>query len=219
MAAIHAQEKDQTLGEVETNWPGIHYQITIIKRIPPGRLLVVIRVLATPQAPPGGTMLGFQPPIPPHLNLTSVQAAYLYPPRPALICQLHHDRREDAAEVSLSSPRCSPREGISFGCNPRGLATPPECAFDHSVRGPPAARPPIHLQGHRPNRPSLFCCPMPKPRSRMCSFLHPPRLPNQQIELYSDENILDTPCQDWHPTIGPAVLRSRSYRKLFPWHI
>jgi hypothetical protein len=82
--AVHAQDESQALGEVETNWPGIHYQITIIKRIPPDRLLVVIRVLATPEAPPGGTMLGFQAPIPPNLNrnLTSVQIAYLYPPRP-----------------------------------------------------------------------------------------------------------------------------------------
>lgn len=78
--SIHAQNDSKNLGEVETNWPGIHYQIIIFKRIPPERLLVVVRVLATPQAPPGGTLLGFPVPIPP--NIPRAEAILLYPPHP-----------------------------------------------------------------------------------------------------------------------------------------
>ena len=58
-AAVAAGQESQPLGKIETNWPGIDYRITFVKRIPPGRLLVGVSLAATAAAPPGGTMIGF----------------------------------------------------------------------------------------------------------------------------------------------------------------
>ena len=46
---LQAQKKaTPNLGEVETTWPGIRYQIFRVERMPPDRLLVGVRIVATP---------------------------------------------------------------------------------------------------------------------------------------------------------------------------
>lgn len=49
-------------------WPGIKCQIIIIKRVPPNRLLVVVRLAATSEASPGGTLIGYTVSVPPMGN-------------------------------------------------------------------------------------------------------------------------------------------------------
>jgi hypothetical protein len=80
-AHLNAEEKSDVLGEGDSNWPGIRYQITDIQRIPPDRLLVVVRILATAQASAAGTLIGFPVQIPPNANKYDVAAGY-YHPRP-----------------------------------------------------------------------------------------------------------------------------------------
>ena len=53
-SAVYAQPANTVIAEGDSNWPGIIYQIIALKRIPPERLLVAIRVVATAQAPPPG---------------------------------------------------------------------------------------------------------------------------------------------------------------------
>lgn len=78
-ATIHAQQKSDVIGEAETNWPGIDYQIFAIERIPPDRLVVGIRVVATAKAPPQGTLLGTPVPIPPNADKFAIQAGIYHP--------------------------------------------------------------------------------------------------------------------------------------------
>jgi len=62
LSTLHAQKIP---GEVESTWPGIHFQVVEVSAIPGNRLIVVVRVVATAQAPKNGTLIGTQPPIPP----------------------------------------------------------------------------------------------------------------------------------------------------------
>ena len=50
--------------EVETNWPGILYNFVKVERILDDRLLMVIRIVATSQAPATGTLIGVKTSIP-----------------------------------------------------------------------------------------------------------------------------------------------------------
>jgi hypothetical protein len=52
------------LGEVATTWPGIDYQVTAIQRIAGDRLLVVVKLFATPQTPPDGIFIGINVTVP-----------------------------------------------------------------------------------------------------------------------------------------------------------
>lgn len=45
------------MGEADTNWPGIRFQVVGFKRIPTNRLLVSVALVATPKAPVGGTAI------------------------------------------------------------------------------------------------------------------------------------------------------------------
>lgn len=51
----------QSLGEAESNWPGINFQVIGIKRIPANRLLFSVILVATPKAPASGTYIGRKP--------------------------------------------------------------------------------------------------------------------------------------------------------------
>ena len=52
------RHEGENLGEVDTIWPGIRLQLLKLERIPPNRLLAVIRLVATRQAPASGTFIG-----------------------------------------------------------------------------------------------------------------------------------------------------------------
>jgi len=67
------------IAQVETNWPGIYFQLTYIGRLPPDRLLVGVRLLATEKASPGGTLIGTNISIPPNANPSDVAAGYYHP--------------------------------------------------------------------------------------------------------------------------------------------
>ena len=75
------KEGTRNLGEVETTWPGIRYQIFRIERMPPGRLLVGVRIVATPHAPPSGTLIGVSVPIPANAAKEDLLSGR-YSPRP-----------------------------------------------------------------------------------------------------------------------------------------
>ena len=65
--------------EGKTNWPGIHFQIMYLARVPPNRLLVGVRLIATSQAPPGGTLVGTPVPITPNADPRNVTAGFYHP--------------------------------------------------------------------------------------------------------------------------------------------
>jgi hypothetical protein len=80
--AVQAQRhRDDSLGEVETNWPGIRYQLTRIERISSDRLLVVVRIVATQRAPASGTFIGIKAQVPANVPKEEVGSAK-YAPRP-----------------------------------------------------------------------------------------------------------------------------------------
>jgi hypothetical protein len=74
-----AEEKSGILGEIELKWPGIHYQVMFVKRIPADRLLVGVRIVATATAPAAGTLIGIPVPIPPNANKYDIAAGYYHP--------------------------------------------------------------------------------------------------------------------------------------------
>lgn len=79
---VHAQTTTTPLGDVKTIWPGIHFQVTVLKRIPPDRLLAVVQIVATPQTPPPGLELSVPNPNKPPPNMDPRTAALLFPPKP-----------------------------------------------------------------------------------------------------------------------------------------
>ena len=65
LGCVRAQQHDNAnLGEVDTLWAGIRLQLLRLEQIPGSRLLAVIRIVATPQAPPSGTLIGTKIEIP-----------------------------------------------------------------------------------------------------------------------------------------------------------
>jgi hypothetical protein len=59
LGCIQAQRDDGgNLGAVDTVWPGVRYELVRVERIPPDRLLVAVRLVATRQAAPSGTFIG-----------------------------------------------------------------------------------------------------------------------------------------------------------------
>jgi hypothetical protein len=60
---------------VESTWPGVQMQILEVKRIPKNRLLVVIGLWASPQAP-GSTLIGIPPVIPPTATKEEIAAGF-----------------------------------------------------------------------------------------------------------------------------------------------
>ena len=80
--ALKAQPSTpEALGKADTTWPGIQFRLLQIQRIAGNRLLLVIKVYATPQAPPTGTMIGVIPPTPKNADPCLVGGG-VYRPRP-----------------------------------------------------------------------------------------------------------------------------------------
>jgi hypothetical protein len=79
---LQAQKQEaRNLGEVLTTWPGIRYQVFLIERMPQDRLLVGVRLVATSQAPPLGTLIGVSVPIPANATREDLLSGR-YSPRP-----------------------------------------------------------------------------------------------------------------------------------------
>ena len=47
----------QGLGEIDTDWPGVHYRLLVFKRVPPNRLLLLLQLVGTKDAPATGVMI------------------------------------------------------------------------------------------------------------------------------------------------------------------
>ena len=71
--------RGENLGEIETKWPGILLAISRIERIQDNRLLVFVRVTATPKSARSGTFLGMGRPIPPGATHDDVSPEDLKP--------------------------------------------------------------------------------------------------------------------------------------------
>jgi hypothetical protein len=80
-AAAWAQHAPAVLGEVDTEWPGIRFQIVKVASIPGNRLFVGVRVVAGAEAPKGGTLIGTEVPIPPGASPADIEQG-LYNPIP-----------------------------------------------------------------------------------------------------------------------------------------
>jgi len=61
---IAQQTSKKSKFEAETKWPGIVFNLVKVERIIDDRLLMVIRIGATSQAPAKGTVIGIKPPVP-----------------------------------------------------------------------------------------------------------------------------------------------------------
>jgi len=77
--SLFAQSARPSLGEAQTAWPGVVYQITQVQRIAGDRLLIGVRVLATAQAPAKGTLFGIETPIPPTASKEDILAGWFVP--------------------------------------------------------------------------------------------------------------------------------------------
>ena len=64
LCAIAQQPAKKSTFEVQTTWPGIHFELVKIERILDERLLVVVLISATSKAPAKGTFIGIEPAIP-----------------------------------------------------------------------------------------------------------------------------------------------------------
>ena len=80
-SSILADGAFKMIGEAETNWPGIHYQLFLMQRMEPDRLVVGVRLLAMPNAPATGTLIGWPVPIPPDAKNEAIRSG-LYSPHP-----------------------------------------------------------------------------------------------------------------------------------------
>lgn len=80
-AAAWAQPAPAMLGEVDTEWPGIRFQIVKVTSIPGNRFFVGVRIVASAEAPKGGTLIGTEVPIPPGATPADIEQG-LYNPTP-----------------------------------------------------------------------------------------------------------------------------------------
>ena len=82
-AVAQAQQPSSppSLGAVDTAWQGVRYVIPKIERIEQDRLVVVIYIQATPQAPASGVLVGTETPIPPGATKIDIDAGK-YAPKP-----------------------------------------------------------------------------------------------------------------------------------------
>ena len=80
LCAIAQQPAKKSKFEVETAWSGIQFQLVKIERILDERLLVVVRIVATAQAPATGTLIGVKTPVLPGATLEDLRSGY--EPRP-----------------------------------------------------------------------------------------------------------------------------------------
>lgn len=78
-AAGWAQTPPSVLGEAETEWPGIRFQIFNVVAIPGNRLLIGVRVVASATAPKEGTLIGTKVPVPASATPTDIEQG-LYNP-------------------------------------------------------------------------------------------------------------------------------------------
>jgi hypothetical protein len=60
--------------EIETKWPGVVFSLARVERIIDDRLLMVIRIVATNQAPVTGTVIGTKPLVPPGATVEEVHS-------------------------------------------------------------------------------------------------------------------------------------------------
>ena len=81
LCALAQQPAKKSKFEVETAWSGIQFQFVKIERILDERLLVVVRIVATAQAPATGTLIGVKPLVPPGATLEDLRSGR-YEPRP-----------------------------------------------------------------------------------------------------------------------------------------
>lgn len=112
MFALNGQKPAAPLGEVETTWPGIHFQVARIMRIPGDRLLVLVRVVATGAAPKGGTMIGIPVPVPANATQAEIDQG-LYNPIPfSLDSSVMVD---EATKTSYPTLKANPSENYMSG--------------------------------------------------------------------------------------------------------
>ena len=81
LSGIQARQDGDALGEVDTIWPGVRFQLTRVERIPANRLLVVVRLIATRQAPATGTFIGIKAQVPANVPREELFSSK-YTPRP-----------------------------------------------------------------------------------------------------------------------------------------
>jgi hypothetical protein len=67
--------------EVETNWPGVRFQLFRIERNSLNRLVVAVRIVATDKAPASGTFLGTKTPLPANASPIEIGMG-VYDPKP-----------------------------------------------------------------------------------------------------------------------------------------
>ncbi len=81
LAGNAVQAQPPSLGAVDTAWQGVRYVIPKIERIQQDRLVVVIYIQATPQAPASGVLVGIETPVPPGATKIDIDAGK-YAPKP-----------------------------------------------------------------------------------------------------------------------------------------
>ncbi len=111
LCPLRAQGEFKVIGEADTKWPGIRYQIYSILRYPPDHLLVGIRLVATPQAPANGTPIGIPVPIPPNATKEDISAGKYATLPISLMSSIMID---DATQKSYSAVAAAPPPGRIF---------------------------------------------------------------------------------------------------------
>jgi len=109
IGGLAAESGGAALGhtEVETNWPGVRFQIFRIERIPPNRLVVAVRIVATDKAPPEGTFLGTKGQIPPNASREDINMG-LYDPQPFSLSSSVMIAEQTGQRYSVLSPVAPP---------------------------------------------------------------------------------------------------------------
>jgi hypothetical protein len=90
--------------EVGSTWPGIQMQILKVVRIPGNRLLVEVRLLATPKAPPV-TMIGYPPVIPPDATKEELETGFGPSPYSLEVASMTDERTQQRYNALRPNPK------------------------------------------------------------------------------------------------------------------
>ena len=111
----------------------MRYVIPKIERIQQDRLVVVIYIQATPQAPASGVLVGIETPVPPGATKIDIDAGKLR--TQAVFAGIFgDDRRSDAAKVRRFATGGASREGILSGRVSGEASTGSTRYHDDSIR-------------------------------------------------------------------------------------
>lgn len=126
--------------KVGTQWPGIDFRVVDIERIIQNRVMVVVRIEATKEAPAGGTLIGSPPVIPAYVKIEADRRRFA--PTPFVVAGSTMTDESRAVAYPMLSPIAPRGHGYLPGACMASLRPGDTVMFSLQFAAPPPPPPP-----------------------------------------------------------------------------